>query len=233
MWTSFRGAGHEVRIENYLTMVGNCEDDVQALIDRLKPKIVELENRAKALKEEIISLTNQMESLPRDSEIERSRVKTKNNLRKMLREKIRKAVKDSYIDSGQAILDLPFEEQRKIIGMFFGGRDETGKRYGIYITNLGGSPRKYRFEAYGRLGIVEGEIQARSGFSYGNSFLDRQPSDKDVSEIASAIVLTTPGISKGNKKVKVHMLSEGQGIDRQRRRFGRIHRLAFRGAGLS
>jgi DNA invertase Pin-like site-specific DNA recombinase len=223
----------EARIENYLTMVGNCEDDVKALIDRLKPKIVELENMAKALKEEIISLTNQIETLPKDEEIERSRVTAKNDLRKILKEKIRKAVKDSYIDSGQAILDLPFEEQRKIVGMFFGGRDETGKRYGIYITNLGGSPRKYAFAACGKLGIVEGEVQARTGFSYGEPFLDHQPAECEISEIAGAIALATPGLSKGKEKDKVHMPGEGQGTNRQRRGLGGVFRLAIPGAGLS
>jgi hypothetical protein len=198
----------EARIENYLTMVGNCEDDIQALIDRLKPKIVELENRAKALKEEIISLANQIDTLPKDVEIERSRVTTKNNLRKILKEKIRKVVRDSYITSGQAVADLDFVEQRKIIGMFFGGKDEQGRRYGVYITNLGGSPRKCKFGAYGRLGIVEGEIQARTVFSYAESFLDRQPAEDEISEIAGAIAFATPGLSKEKEKDKVHMLSE-------------------------
>jgi hypothetical protein len=58
---------------------------------------------------------------------------------------------------------LLFEDKQKIIKLIFGGKDEMGKRYGIYVEPLPGRPKKYSYEAYGRLGKIYGLVESRTG----------------------------------------------------------------------
>lgn len=143
----------EANFENILTAIENAED-VISLMDRVKPKMKALEERSNKLKDEIGMLETRLNSLPSDSEIEASRGKWAGLL---------EAVQESHLSSGLPLENLPFEERKKIIRLIFGGKDETGRRYGIYIFHLGGSPKKYRFECYGRIGSIAGSMRARSG----------------------------------------------------------------------
>ena len=90
----------------------------------------------------------------------------------------------------------------------FGGKDENGKRYGIYVEPLWGSPRKYKFVAYGRLGNIDGWVESRTEVysSYAEDIWNRDNISKDKvlrEDISKTIQRSTPEF------FKAHMLSEG------------------------
>lgn len=143
----------EKNVENLLTLIENA-DDVATLIAKVKPKLTTLEARGVQLKDEIGLLNHRLSALPTDQEIERGRRKWAGTLQ---------AVQESYLTSGAALANLSFTDLRRIVGLIFGGKDESGRRYGIYITCLGGSPRRYKFECYGRLGSLHGKVWSRTG----------------------------------------------------------------------
>ncbi|MGD0331242.1 MAG: recombinase family protein [Nitrososphaeria archaeon] len=149
----------EKRIKNLLSMLKECEDEDDGIKirKRIKPEWNDLEDKATNIKEEIDSILLRLNSLPTDKEIETERGMW---AKLILRQK------EDYLRSGVPFEKLPFEEKKKIIHLLFGGKDEMGKRYGIYIQELGGKPKGYRFYAYGKLGAVEGYIAARTGDSY-------------------------------------------------------------------
>lgn len=167
----------EQNIENYLTAIGNSAD-IAGFMERIKPKLIALETRSKALKDDISNLEYKLKSLPDTEEIEEIRDKWAGLL---------DVQKRGYLSSGVALENLPFDVQRKIIRLFFGGRDATGRRYGIYITDLGGKPRQFRFEAYGRLGTITGSLTARIKESSGYANVLRE--DPELSEKMGKIIL--------------------------------------------
>ena len=75
---------------------------------------------------------------------------------------------------------------------------------------MGGRPRKYRFLAYGKIGCIEGRIEARSG-KY-SAFPDIEiftQDDKELGEGVARVVLgSNPALGAGDKKVTEHVLSE-------------------------
>ncbi|MHB8066269.1 MAG: recombinase family protein [Desulfobaccales bacterium] len=150
----------EQRLESYATAIGTA-DDVVAFMARIKPKVIELEARSKTLKDEIAALEYQLSTLPDEAEIEAKRSKWSSLVKRGLM---------SYLQTGVALHQLPFEAQKKIIRLIFGGKDEAGRRYGIYVRDLGGNPRRFDFEAYGKLGAISGWMEAKTGAfsSYGN-----------------------------------------------------------------
>jgi len=173
----------EQRLESYITAIGSA-GDVAAFMARMKPKIIELETRSTGLKDEIAALDYRLATLPNEAEIEAKRDKWAGLVKRGL---------TSYLQTGVALHQLPFEAQKKIIRLIFGGKDETGRRYGIYVKDLGGNPRRFNFEAYGKLGAISGWVEAKSGaFSSGGDMeggglieeiseimLDHNPLDKD------------------------------------------------------
>lgn len=153
----------EQRLESFVTALGNAPD-VTAFMARIKPKIIELEARSKGLKDEIAALEYRLATLPDEAEIEAKRSKWAGLLKRGLM---------SYVETGVALHQLPFEAQKKIIRLIFGGKDEAGRRYGIYVKDLGGNPRRFNFEAYGKLGAVTGWMEAKTGaFSVGGDLRD-------------------------------------------------------------
>jgi len=166
----------EAQLESYVTAIGNA-DDVAAFMTRIKPRIVEYEDRVKALKDVVAGLEFQLSALPSDQEIEDVRDKWAGLL---------EAVRESFLSSGAALETLPFGPKRKLIKMIFGGADEAGKRYGIYIIRLPGKPRRYRFEAYGRIGGISGFLTSRTGTHVADADLVDNP---ELSERISQLIL--------------------------------------------
>jgi hypothetical protein len=107
-----------------------------------------------SLKDEITALEYKLATLPDEAEIEAKRDKWAGLIKRGL---------SSYLQTGVALYHLPFEAQKKIIRLIFGGKDEKGRRYGIYVKDLGGKPRKLKFEAYGKLGNISGWVESKSG----------------------------------------------------------------------
>jgi DNA invertase Pin-like site-specific DNA recombinase len=204
----------ETQIENYLTAIG-ASKDVVALLDRIKPKLAECEARSAALKDEIAALEFRLASIPEEAEIEARREMWRSLLARQLPDpeqlKARQTV--SYLQSGAALEDLPFEHRKKIIRLFFGGRDEAGRRYGIYIKDLGGNPRTYRFEAHGKLGAIQGKIESKTGEYFSHSYELWLRDDKELGKgISRVLVDGNPWVSGDDSKAKVHLLGPDEGL---------------------
>ena len=183
-----------------MTAIGTS-NDVAALLDRINPKLAEVKARStKDLKDEISAMEYRLNTLPTDQEIEARRDKWAGLLNEHLA---------SYLNSGVPLFELPFEHQKKIIRLFFGGKDELGRRYGIYVRDMGGNPRYYHFEAYGKLGAIKGGVESKSGEYYSDSYEPWLRDDKELGEgIARVLLEADPVIFGDNSKAKVHMLSE-------------------------
>jgi hypothetical protein len=63
---------------------------------------------------------------------------------------------ESAAMSGLLFESLPFDEKKKLVNEVFGGQDENGNEYGVYVKPLKGKPRKYEFTARGRIGDIRG-----------------------------------------------------------------------------
>lgn len=64
----------------------------------------------------------------------------------------------TYWKAGGAFHNLPFPEKKKLINLIFAGKDEQGRKYGIFVSHIEGKQRnkEFKFEAYGRLGTLKG-----------------------------------------------------------------------------
>ncbi len=175
----------ETQIGNYLTAIGTS-NDVVALLDRIKPKMAELEAKSKTLKDEVAALQYRLATLPDEAEIEARRTKLRELAGFSYEPYLTtESARFSYLQTGAAMHHLPFEARKKIVRLFFGGKDESGRRYGVYVKDLGGNPRRFNFEAYGRLGAITGWIEAKTGaFSSGD---DEPFFGKDDGELGEAI----------------------------------------------
>lgn len=130
------------------------EDDFVNFIGLLKPEIKDLEERVKTLDSAIQSIENQINTLPTPEEIEATRT--------WVNIQIAQRTHEGYLTSGGAFNDLPFKDKKRLINLIFGGKDENGKKYGIYVKLKNGeSQRKrvYIFEAYGKLGSIKGSLE--------------------------------------------------------------------------
>jgi DNA invertase Pin-like site-specific DNA recombinase len=183
---------------NITKAIENFEgENVKSLVSRLK----DLEKRDSDFELEIQTINDRLNSLPTEQEIIDKRAWLNQLLQR---------VKESYYDSGNALNSLPFKEKKKIINLVFGGKDETGKRYGIFIKPLYGKPKKYRFEAYGRLGSIDGWFESRTGKA--SSFYDSDvffKQNETVNKGTAAIVIKNfPELIQQDTKHKVHMHCE-------------------------
>ena len=158
------------------------------------------------VKSEIESHKKELETLPTEEVIEGV------SRRMRMRRELRKQIEEDYFIGGHSFREFSIEERKKLIDLIFGGKDANGKRYGIYVKLMEGKPRRYRFEAYGKLGIIDGSLESRSGkFS---SFPDSEMfghDDKDSGVIETIADLVKEAGSKGEKEVgvkKEHMLSQ-------------------------
>lgn len=134
--------------------VEKCQaEGVQGFIESILPDLKKLESLRADLTFRIDNIRNELQSLPTVQEIE--------NVRTLMTAQLLKAVKRSYFDSGLSFEKLPFKGKRRIITLLFGGHDQRGRRYGIYVDRQPGMPKRYRFEAYGKLGDVQGWIEGR------------------------------------------------------------------------
>ncbi|MBN2109090.1 MAG: recombinase family protein [Deltaproteobacteria bacterium] len=114
-------------------------------------------------------------------------------------------IKENYIAAGLAFHDLPYGAQRKLVQLIFGGVDATGKKYGIYIRLKTGTPRRYYFEAYGKLGVIYGQIESGEA-SFDDAVFIKSMTEPDrgiMRFAANAIVENDPALA--NKEEKLHL----------------------------
>ncbi len=191
----------------YLSILKKCEDgNSDKIFEKIKPEWEELEDKATTLEEKIKSLQFRLNTLPTDKEIETKRD---------MWAKLLLRTKQTYVSSGLAFDKLPFEEKKKLIHLLFGGKDEMGKRYGIYIQELRGKPKRYHFEAYGKLVAIEGWIIARSEDSF--TFSDPPKEDKEIiGKIGKVVLKENPDLSPTKEEVKEAVNQERHAYHRQR-----------------
>lgn len=193
----------EIKIQNELRSIDKkIENATKAIIDfvgeefevfsqKMKPEIKLLEQKKKDFEFQRQVIHNQISTLPTDSEIKM--IKKWSGL--LARQK------ESYFSSGLAFENLSFLEKKKVILHFFGGKDETRKKFGIYVKFLGGNPRKYSFKAYGRFGFVNGQLEARANNYYSYSILDPSLENNRFNKEIAEIVWN----EKPDLKIKEHV----------------------------
>jgi len=124
-----------------------------SFLDDSKDKVRDPEQERLDLKFEMQSIDNQLRESPTCEEI-----RTK---REWIRKQLMLRTMESYFTGGHMFNTLFFESKRKIVTLVFGGKDQNGKHYGIYIRPLGGNPKRYWFVAYRRLGSVYGWVKVK------------------------------------------------------------------------
>jgi len=127
-------------------------DNVSNFMNIVNKDIEKSDERLKDLRFQYNSIQNQLDALPTKEEIEATYTMT---------EKLVRQINKNFYRSPNALREIPFQQKRKIILSFFGGHDLAGKKYGINIEPLEGKPKRYHFKAYGRVGYVDGWLNAR------------------------------------------------------------------------
>ena len=63
--------------------------------------------------------------------------------------------------SGEGFSELPFEERKRIVNLLFSGKDEDGRKFGIYVSaNKEGENRSIKWEAHGHFGTLAGDLNS-------------------------------------------------------------------------
>lgn len=189
-------AGYERELKSVEKRLSNAEaaifayekDDIEAFAQRIKGRVKELEKRQAELKLEVLIIDDELRNLPTTQEI----IEKRERMRQQLMEKI----KESYFTSGWTFHNLPFKDKQKLVRLIFGGRDEHGKRYGIYVSPIErkDGPKRFKFEAYGRMGNIDGWLENRTGcfrsFSDNSLFTSENP---EVAKGATTLVASGEG----------------------------------------
>jgi hypothetical protein len=140
----------QTKLSRFGDAIGEYEGDMKAFLGNLKPKIQKTEQKLNELGNEIQIIDSQLESLPTKQEIKTAR--------EIMRKQLEKSLECSAFTCGHTLRNLSFDDKRNLLKILFGGKDEYGKKYGIYVTLVHENPRKFSFVAYGRLGNVQGCI---------------------------------------------------------------------------
>ncbi len=170
--------------------------DVKSLLQISKSEIETLEQKKKDIEFHIQITKNQLSTLPTVSEIK--------TIRELMRSQLLLRQKEGYLRSYAALEDLSFPEKKNIILKFFGGKDEAGKKFGIYVKLLEGMPRRYSFEAYGRIGFVLGVVESKpSHYEYGTRVSSTyENSNVIIEEVDKIVIDHNPWL-----KIKEHISS--------------------------
>jgi DNA invertase Pin-like site-specific DNA recombinase len=165
-------------------------DDKGSSLCALKTRLRVFDERIAELKFKIQAIENQLLVIPTKQEISDRLEQFKKELLE-IEKGIIEDHKMSYVRGGNIFHDLPFIEKQKLIRLIFGGRDELGKRYGIYVKHIDGEHKKYEFMAYGRLGNIKGRIGGNESYSYSDDdiYISDYPEEikKGIRKIVSVI----------------------------------------------
>ncbi len=186
------------KLRNYKNAIA-LSDDVGTLFKLIKTDVESLELDLKAVNDEITVHKQRLMTIPDPDNLEKRRLFIVKSLRDKLKAGLKSEIQSSFLESGQAFYRLSFAEKRKILKVIFGGRDELGNRYGIYVTIISRKPRIYKFEAIGRLGNLEGCLQ-RGQETVTDSQL--RPNPQITKELSQIILAEHPGLSQEIEKDK-------------------------------
>lgn len=166
------------KLSNYADAIGNYEGKtIQTFLKSLEMKICEAERKIRELENTIALIDAQLQSLPTKQDIMSAREK--------LREGLQKAMEMSAWQTGVTFHSLPFEDKRVLLKLLFAGKDAYGKRYGVYVTMIEKNKR-YSFEAYGRLGNVQGCLTDNEYYADASDMYKRQ--DDIVTESLADVI---------------------------------------------
>jgi hypothetical protein len=158
--------------------------DIELFIENnLKESVKDSTQEYSRLTFEIQSIENQLSSVPTQEEI--------NGKRELMSSHLKLLVSESYFNSGLAFRHLTFEAKRELVLLMFGGKDQNGKRYGIYIRPLWGTPRRYKFVAYGKLGDIHGCLESRNLTAFAQADIDwwlQKSTPKEVHRTVAKVI---------------------------------------------
>ncbi|MGO9018827.1 MAG: recombinase family protein [Syntrophobacteraceae bacterium] len=130
----------EAEVEKATDTLLKSTEDVGVLLQSMNARLKKLNQRHESLTFDLQQSENALKALPEPEEID----------------DIQRRMELSYFSTGQTFADLPFDEQRKILILLFGGQDENKRRYGVYVKKDG--KKKISFEIYGKLGTIRGKL---------------------------------------------------------------------------
>jgi DNA invertase Pin-like site-specific DNA recombinase len=172
----------QTKLDRFVDAIGNYGGpDIHTFLGKLKSEIKKTEDKLKELETEIKLIDVQLQSIPTKKEILTAREK--------LRQGLMKSMEMSEFMTGASFRSLPFEDKRSLFKLLFGGMDESGKKYGIYVTPIDENPKRYEFVAHGRIGSVQGSITNRNGDADASDIYGSK--NKEVAKSVADIVKRT------------------------------------------
>jgi DNA invertase Pin-like site-specific DNA recombinase len=191
---------HETLMNEY-TNIANAiakyeRKGLETFLEKLQTKLDALHKRSSEIKFEMDTIDNNLNTLPTKDEIE--------NSRNAMRREILKLLRRNKFRRGAYFNQLPFKEKQNIIRLLFSGVDQNGKRYGIYIRLIEGRPRRYEYEAYGRLITMKGWIEGKTGKFETDARIDENsPENQNTSnEIAKVVKKAFPKFDRFENHIK-------------------------------
>jgi len=125
------------------------KEDVASYLETLSVRIKDLEIKRKEIQGQMEIVNEKMASLPSREEAE--------NLASELEQRL----KERRLMSGEGFSELPFEERKRIVNLLFSGKDEDGRKFGIYVSaNKEGENRSIKWEAHGHFGTLAGDLNS-------------------------------------------------------------------------
>jgi DNA invertase Pin-like site-specific DNA recombinase len=170
----------EAHVENFMRFVEFYEGgNINELFEKYSSRLKQWNSQMKEAKISIETIDKQLKNIPTKTAIE--------SRRKFVQQEILKRQEESYFQSGHTFDDLPYEEQKKLFNMLFGGRDAEGKRYGVYIMPEHKGVRK--FVCYGLLGKFNGWVSKTDSDAWENSInITNELKDKMLYTLSREII---------------------------------------------
>ena len=110
--------------------------------DEAKKVMEELREEEELLKSELSAIDEKLNSVPDKEVVSRKAA-------------LMKRVIQSYYGSPQRLLEMSFEEKRKLLQAVFDGKTPEGKRYGVYIRKRDNEKHPWEFEIIGNFVKIE------------------------------------------------------------------------------
>jgi hypothetical protein len=148
--------------KNLIEAITNYGDDEKSPgFEALSTSLMVLDKQYEDVNFKYQAAMNQIATLPSREEIKERRAFISRCLElRMMEDQFR---------IGLVFDDMSFRDKQNLIRLILGGHDDFGKRYGVYIRRMEGRPIRYHFEAYGRLGNLEGWIEKKIGKHFASS----------------------------------------------------------------
>jgi DNA invertase Pin-like site-specific DNA recombinase len=174
------------RLDQYAAAIGNyAGKDIGGFLGTLEGKIKEAEGLKRTAQEHLDGISKQLASLPTEADLKQLHgqlqgyarffikgtkklnwKKHSKEIRVWMAEDLmrghRQALEHHELTTGTAFNALPLTEKRRFLGLVIGGKDAEGKRYGVYVWpgEIKRHKRPFRYEIHGRLGNLEGWMDA-------------------------------------------------------------------------